>query len=34
VLVAWFIQSLVTLDPKEVLQRGFDAAALKLNRGH
>ena len=33
-LVAWLIKSLAVLDPKEVLEKGFDAAAMKMIRGH
>jgi hypothetical protein len=33
-LVAWMIKSRVTLDPKEVLTKGFDAAAAEMIRGH
>ena len=29
-LVAWFMISLETLDPKEILEKGFDNVALKL----
>jgi hypothetical protein len=33
-VVAWLIKSLTVLDPKEVLEKGFDAAAMKMLRGH
>ena len=29
-LVSWLLMSLAILDPKEVLEKGFDAAALKI----
>jgi hypothetical protein len=29
-LVAWLLMSLEALDPKEILDKGFDAVALKL----
>jgi hypothetical protein len=29
-LVAWLLMSLEVLDPKEILDKGFDAVALKL----
>jgi hypothetical protein len=28
--VAWLLMSLEALDPKEILDKGFDAVALKL----
>jgi hypothetical protein len=31
--VASLMKSLVILDPKEVLEKGFDAAVMKLARG-
>jgi hypothetical protein len=33
-LIAWLMKSTSILDPKEVLQKGFDAAAMKMIRGH
>ena len=33
-LVAWSIKSLAVLDPDEVLEKGFDAAALKIVRSY
>ena len=30
-LVAWFMISLEILDPKEILEKGFDEVALKIN---
>ena len=33
-LVAWFIKSLAVLDPKEVLEKGFEAAAMKIIRSY
>src|SRR5262245_42682834 len=33
-LIAWLMKSVSILDPKEVLQKGFDAAAMKMIRGH
>ena len=32
--IATFMKSTWILDPKEVLQKGFDAAAMKMIRGH
>jgi hypothetical protein len=29
-IVTWLLMSLVILDPKEVLEKGFDATALKI----
>jgi hypothetical protein len=31
-LVAWLLMSLEVLDPKEILDKGFDALALKLTQ--
>ena len=31
-LVAWLLMSLEVLDPKEILDKGFDAVALKLTQ--
>ena len=31
-LVAWQLMSLEVLDPKEILDKGFDAVALKLTQ--
>ena len=33
-VIAWIMKSLVVLDPKEVLAKGFDAAAMKMISGH
>jgi len=33
-LIAWLMKSVSILDPKEVLQKGFDAAAMKMIKGH
>jgi hypothetical protein len=33
-LVAWSIKSLAVLDPEEVLEKGFDAAAMKIVRSY
>ena len=33
-LVAWLTKSLVVLDPKEVLEKGFDPASTRMTRGH
>jgi hypothetical protein len=33
-LVAWSIKSLIVLNPREVLDKGFDAAALKIIRSY
>jgi hypothetical protein len=33
-LVAWSIKSLAVLDPMEVLEKGFDAAAMKIVRSY
>jgi hypothetical protein len=33
-LVAWLIKSRVALDPKEVLEKGFDAALTHITQGH
>jgi hypothetical protein len=33
-LIAWLMKSTSILDPKEVLQKGFEAAAMKMVRGH
>ena len=33
-LVAWLIKSRAVLDPKEVLDKGFDAAATNMLQGH
>ena len=31
-LVAWLIKSLATLNPDEVLEKGFEAAAMRIQR--
>ena len=33
-LVAWLIKSIEILDPEEVLEKGFDAVALKIVRSY
>ena len=33
-LAAWLIKSIAILDPKEVVEEGFDAAGMKMIRGH
>jgi len=33
-LVAWSIKSLAVLDPREVLEMGFDGAAMKIVRSY
>ena len=33
-LVAWLMKSVATLDAKEVLEKGFDAASTRMIRGH
>jgi hypothetical protein len=33
-LAAWLLKSIAILDPKEVLDKGFDAAGMKMIRGH
>ena len=31
-LMAWLLMSLEVLDPKEILDKGFDAVALKITQ--
>jgi hypothetical protein len=31
-LVAWFMMSRCVLDPKEILEKGFEAVAMKVVR--
>ena len=33
-LVAWAIKSLSVIDPAEVLEKGFDGAAMKIVRSY
>src|SRR5262245_61010776 len=33
-LVAWFLKSRITVQPEEVLEKGFDAVALKIVRSY
>jgi hypothetical protein len=32
--VAWAIKSLAVIDPAEVLEKGFDGAAMKIVRSY
>jgi hypothetical protein len=32
--VAWSIKSVAVLDPREILEKGFDGAAMKIVRSY